>query len=620
VSKIKRIVLVFLCVLILLGCIYSFVISKQSVLNYSDDVSHLDNGVLDISDYQINSSKSICLDGKWGFYWNKLLVYPQIIRRIPDSIVQVPKSWGNYSLNGESLSNTGYATYTLHVKTNLAKGTVLALELKTFSSAYNLYINNELIASAGKVARNKQDEVAEYNPQIVAFSIPDKDFYIIIQTSNFHYSKGGFWNSIYLGRNDLIVSNLNIQIFEESFAFGTLFVAILLYLIMYVLQKAKKSFLYLVLLCLSLVLTMDLSDQLFLLNLFPDLGFDLIIRIWYISGISAIMFGALYFYSTFKTKLSRISAKITFVFYSIMILIYSLTSPLFFAQLNSGVFVFVTILVLSMCANIIYCIKSKREYGWLFLAFAIVLFGFYVHDSLLAWNMINDSYGPYMYIASIVFIFVQIYIQAKNTSGYIEKVYSSEIGFLQAQIKPHFLYNTINTIISVSRTDVEKSRKLLTNLSRFLRGNFEFKAHSHLYPLKNEISITLAYLEIAKARFEERLNIELDITDERELMVPNLILQPIVENALIHGILPKLEGGTVSISIKKQDKSLVFSVKDNGVGMEKVKTKKALAEKNESSIALSNIEQRLRMLYKTGLTIKSVVNEGTEVTWVIPIY
>lgn len=200
-----------------------------------------------------------------------------------------------------------------------------------------------------------------------------------------------------------------------------------------------------------------------------------------------------------------------------------------------------------------------------------------------------------------------------------DKSIASELAFLQAQIKPHFLYNAINTFVSISRYDVEQARRLLVNFSNYLRRSFDFKDSSQVVPLKHEIELARAYLDIEKAQFEERLEVCFEACDDEEVKVPILILQPVVENAVLHGVLPKREGGRLEVSIKRERKMLTFTVKDNGVGMEQEKLRSVLERDSGSGVGLSNIDSRLKKLYGKGLQINSSPGIGTEVSWRVPI-
>ncbi|NLZ51893.1 MAG: sensor histidine kinase [Thermoanaerobacteraceae bacterium] len=192
---------------------------------------------------------------------------------------------------------------------------------------------------------------------------------------------------------------------------------------------------------------------------------------------------------------------------------------------------------------------------------------------------------------------------------------------LQAQINPHFLFNALNTIISVSRKNSDNARQLLIDLSQFFRKNLS--AGMELVPLEQEIEHVKAYLSIEQARFGERLKTEFSIDSPVALSVkvPPLILQPLVENAVKHGIMPKQEGGKVTIKIEDLSQGVVVSVKDDGVGMtedifENIKKNKVSKDK----IGLRNVNGRLENYFgkESCLKILSNYGSGTLVKFFIP--
>lgn len=195
----------------------------------------------------------------------------------------------------------------------------------------------------------------------------------------------------------------------------------------------------------------------------------------------------------------------------------------------------------------------------------------------------------------------------------------SELKALQAQINPHFLFNAINTIVSLTRTQPDEARRLLIHLGNFFRNNLQQEVdHVDLY---KEIENINSYVEIEKARFGDKLEIIYDIPDNIECKLPPLILQPIVENAIKHGVLGKLEGGQVEIIASEDDKEIKLVVRDNGVGISVEQLDCLFEQKdNNDSIGLKNVNERLKNKYgeQYGLSIKSEVNKGTTATIIIP--
>lgn len=195
----------------------------------------------------------------------------------------------------------------------------------------------------------------------------------------------------------------------------------------------------------------------------------------------------------------------------------------------------------------------------------------------------------------------------------------SELKTLQAQINPHFLFNAINTIVSFMQFDPNKAKQLLISLADLFRKSL--RSNQDLVEVETEIAHIASYLEIERARFGDKLKVEYQLDDSINCRIPPLILQPIVENAVIHGILPKKEGGTVVIRSKRQGGEFHLEVKDNGIGMEKEKVERLLQDCDSvKCVGIRNVNKRLINLYgeEYRLLVDSTVNQGTTVVIRIP--
>lgn len=201
----------------------------------------------------------------------------------------------------------------------------------------------------------------------------------------------------------------------------------------------------------------------------------------------------------------------------------------------------------------------------------------------------------------------------------VRQTISAEMAFLQAQIKPHFMFNALNTIIAVLYTDPDKATRLLIELSHYLRGSFDFQNREQLSTLQKETDLVRSYLFLEQARFEDRLNVEYVIDAPLDRLVPPLSIQPIVENAVRHGVTKQISGGTVHIKIHEREGRIMISVTDNGVGMRPDKVDSLLSgTPHTGGVGLRNIHARLLTLYGKGLQIESRVGFGTSVSFEVP--
>jgi sensor histidine kinase YesM len=216
---------------------------------------------------------------------------------------------------------------------------------------------------------------------------------------------------------------------------------------------------------------------------------------------------------------------------------------------------------------------------------------------------------------------VQALTQLKQT---MDELLRMEGAYLQAQIEPHFLFNTMNSISALGDLDVERMRRMIDAFSSYLRISFDFLNTRDVVPLRHELELIKAYLYIERERFGERLAVEWDLedgTDIMELLLPPYTIQPLVENAVKHGILSRSIGGRVAVRIRSGANGIQVAVEDNGAGMDEAQLAGLLyrtASAGPNGVGLVNTDQRLRARYGSGLTIVSRPGQGTVASFSIP--
>lgn len=194
-----------------------------------------------------------------------------------------------------------------------------------------------------------------------------------------------------------------------------------------------------------------------------------------------------------------------------------------------------------------------------------------------------------------------------------------EVAFLQAQIKPHFIYNVLNSILSLSYLDLDKARTMITDFANFLRGSFSFENTSRLVPLEKELSLIQSYVNIHLMRFPDQMEWELEIIDPINGLIPPLLLQPLVENAILHGLKGKREGGKVSLEIKEENGMVVCRVSDNGQGIPEERLNETRKGLMNRGVGLHNISKRLKYFEEASIHFESDENRGTTVEIRFPL-
>jgi anti-sigma regulatory factor (Ser/Thr protein kinase) len=193
----------------------------------------------------------------------------------------------------------------------------------------------------------------------------------------------------------------------------------------------------------------------------------------------------------------------------------------------------------------------------------------------------------------------------------------AELRALRAQIQPHFLFNALNTIGSLIRTAPDRAFATLLQLTSLLRG--VLRSSGPMATLDEELHLVESYLEVERARFEERLRVIVNVPDTlRSVRIPTLILQPLVENAIKHGISPQRHGGEIAIEASQAASRIVLRVRDNGAGA----TDHAIRRGRREGVGLQNVEERLRVHYgaEASLTIETAPGAGTTVTATLPMH
>lgn len=196
----------------------------------------------------------------------------------------------------------------------------------------------------------------------------------------------------------------------------------------------------------------------------------------------------------------------------------------------------------------------------------------------------------------------------------------AELKRLRAQISPHFVYNALTAIASFVRSDPERARELLLEFADFTR--YSFQSHGQFTPLAEELRAIDTYLTLERARFGDRLDVSVRVAPEvLPVVIPFLTLQPLVENAVRHGLEGHTGPGRVAIIADDDGSDCVISIEDNGAGMDPAWLERYLAGDGETgSVGLANVDERLRNVFGPahGLVVETAVGAGTKVTMRIP--
>ena len=213
---------------------------------------------------------------------------------------------------------------------------------------------------------------------------------------------------------------------------------------------------------------------------------------------------------------------------------------------------------------------------------------------------------------SITYVGLTVSVLTIYTSIYLKKqklIESQRNALMLSQINPHFIYNTLSTIASMCDIAPRQAKQLTVDFSKYLRQNLSSVTNEQTIPFEEELGHVECYLKIEKARFRERLNI-LYAIQCKDFEIPPLTVQPLVENAVKHGVTKKAVGGTIKISTYETDTHYIVEIKDDGIGFD--------ADASDIHVGIRNVQSRLMTMCKGSVHIKSTVDVGTRVTIELP--
>ncbi len=633
------VVFILLVTTILIGNVY---------MNYSNENYLARNGVFDLSETDFYEKKIIQLKGQWEFYGNQF-VSPQDItnKKLEPVYIHAPGNWNNVG-GGHKESQYAYGTYRLMI-TNIPKQTYYGIIKNQIRNACKVYINGELIMEDGIPAKTMEKHQHGNILQMASCKIDGSSAEIIIHVSNYDHFSGGIIMPIYFGEQKVLVKEYIIRLFQEFFCLAILFIVGIIYLAFYILHKSLSEeasvSVFLSINCFSLGVHYALRSERFLLIIFPNLPMEINFKIIYIGAYVCILTTFFIINKIDKTFLPDKIKHIASLVNGVFILVILLTQQRFYDTVSNILLVLSSIVLFAVMIWILFLYIKGKHNKCGYEIHTILLFTLYsgniyiVNSSLSRFGSGKHallSFGSILaYVIFLILLFLcfyyEIYKENREMAVRLSKAYNhleqtseearkKEIAFLQAQIKPHFLFNTLSVISSMITRKPTESKKMILNLSNYLRNNFDFDVNEELVPLKDEVNLVHLYIEIEKARFGKRMEFILDCSEIPASHIPRLTIQPLVENALRHGILKRSQGGKVILEIKENGDSVVIRVIDNGIGISQGKIHMLLDDSSEvSGVGIKNINKRLTTCFGKGLMIFSEPNIETCVMIEIPV-
>jgi len=373
---------------------------------YGDRKPVAQNGLLDLTSWNFQRDGILKITGPWEFYWQKFITNND--KPHEKMYLEFPKDWSNMKINGESLPQSGFASYRMTIKLP-QQNSPMAFKLSKIDSAYRLYVNGNLVASNGFAAKTKELTVPQIKPQIADFSCSAKnEIEVILHVADFYTDKGEPEGSIYIGAGTQIAASRGKNLIIEFFLIGCLIFMGFYHLGLFVLRKKDRTPFFFGVFCLLIALRTMLMGERYIMTLVPEIPFWLMVKLEFLTMYIGVPIIIMFLYTLFKKESPKIVVKAFVVVGAVSsLLITFLPVPLVVKTLPF--YQVVTLLSgLYLLFVIVRALIAKRTGALIFLLSGLVFFGTIVNDILHAQQIITTGY--YIAFGLLVFFFAQAFL------------------------------------------------------------------------------------------------------------------------------------------------------------------------------------------------------------------
>ncbi|MGB0525660.1 MAG: ATP-binding protein [Flammeovirgaceae bacterium] len=449
-------------------------------------------GEANLESYHFEEQGAIALDGEWCFQFEQYLSYEEASERLqsPQHFLPVPMAWYGQVWDGKALPGKGFGTYAIKLKLP-ENHQGLALKVTDASNACRIYVNEHLVSTVGQAGTSRDATIPHSKSHIIPIHSQESDIILRIQMANFHYRVGGLWESIYLG-TETALSTQRYRITMQTVLITGIALAFLCYhLGLFYLRRQNRSYLYFALFCLTIALRLLSSDQMIILDFFPNLSWFWRIRMdvfsFYLSVPTSLLFTRSVFPAEFPKKLTNIIIAIG-ISTSICCLI---TPADFYSQLIPYYRYYALAVFVLLIYGFVNAIQRNRNGSILLASAAFIFVIFAIHDILLGANVIESvelvSYGIVILIIAKAMVlskqFVTTFHQAELLSTKLQNINQE----LEEKVK-------------VRTKEIEEKNQILAQKNQYLTVSEE-----ELVQSTEELKIINTNLEQAKREIEKML-------------------------------------------------------------------------------------------------------------------
>jgi len=459
-----NIILVLLNIVLIITCIPEAVAQVK-----------VEKGVLDLRSTGLGD-KIIKLNGEWEFYWNKHLIPSDFSgddKPVPDTWGKVPSYWIKYSDKIPAIENTGYATYRITILFPENVGEVV-FDIPVFDAAFRIFIDGRYSGGNGLAGKSEAETKPEYNPFTYKHKVIHEKVEILVNVSNYHHRRGGFWMPIKMGTPEAVSGSIERQNTMSDISAGILLAFSAFFFVFFMIFRANYTMLFFALGTLGILLRV-ISTGSYMILTYVDINWVTLIRLEYIGSYVALIFGSWYFIRIFPDKYFRIICIIITVLFSSGIILV-LSSPVIIFSNSTRIFIPAILLILLYYgARSVKSTFSAERKGILnTIGFVALLIGV-INDATLSTSNIFLFSSYILPYTTIVFIFMQVIILISEwvKSFHEEKRLLSELEYINQNLEKIVKERTSE--LANQKNELENQKEEIEEKNFDLKKNINIK-------------------------------------------------------------------------------------------------------------------------------------------------
>lgn len=596
----------------------NFAVSKAQTLE--------EDSIFNLSAVDFDNGQSVYLSGNWRFYDNAFIVSGQNEEAALTSSLKVPSAF-NYTLNNKSYASSGICSYECMIN-NVNAEEYLTIYIPNITSAYRIYINGVLVCESGNAAESYDEIWTTASRNALPFALEAGSRYRVVVELAAHNNIGLYLPvkmANYYADQTAEAQTLASRFITCGIVFSCGFIFIFLKRFvdkdLYSLWLPILSFVLLIRMLVTSESYAVIQSGLFNIS-FEDISIFTFISTFIIKLISLV-----YIAKCLKIKLNdnvyvSFSALFLLLAVGINFLPNSVFDIYYYMVLQLLSFIIDIYIISKICIEIV----NRTDYAILYLlSYIFIVLGLLV-DVLYVNGLLGVNFSSFMPVCFFLFVLFTTIIHAIRIRRIFNYALSAQqleteleranVQIMLSQIQPHFMYNALNTIKSLIKRDPEKAENAVIDFSLYLRGNMDSLTKTDPIPFAEELAHVKYYCNIEQLRFQDKLDVFYEIGPD-SFYVPTLSVQPIVENAIKHGVTKKAEGGSVTISTSEDEGNYYIIVEDDGVGFD-VKAAFNKQYDKRSHVGLKNIKERFETIMGATVEVESKIGVGSKFTVKLP--